>query len=104
MLLDKSEYWITPFTIQLLGEYVYELLQLLDRHINDKTIDNYERFTKENSKYWHQTESRMISYWNEYYRRQFPKIKEYLGMQIVYRIKKRTHMSSLPNAGQTLTK
>lgn len=87
-LLDKNEYWVTPFTIQLLGEYVYEILQVFDLHINDETIDNYERFVKENSKYWQQTESRMISYWNEYYRLQFPKLKNYLGRQIVERIKK----------------
>jgi len=31
----------------------------------------------------------MISYWNEYYRYKFPKLKEYLGFEIVDRIKKR---------------
>ncbi len=98
-LIDKNEYWVTPFTIQLLGEYVYEILQVLDKHINDKTIDNYERFARGNSKYWQQTESRMISYWNEYYRRQFPKLYDYLGLQIVDRIKKRTHNSTLQKAG-----
>ncbi len=103
-LIEKNEYWVTPFTIQLLGEYVYEILQVLDKHINDKTIDNYERFVKENSKYWQQTESRMISYWNEYYRRQFPKLKDYLGRYIVDRIKKRTYNSTLPKARQTSVK
>jgi len=87
-LIDKSEYWITPYTIQLLGEYVFEILEVLDRHINDKNIDNYKRFVKENPKYFQQTESRMISYWNAYYRRQkFPKLKDYIGYRIVNRIK-----------------
>lgn len=88
-LLDKNDYWIIPFTFQLLGEYVLEILEVLDKHINDKNIDNYQRFTKENPKYWQQTESRMISYWNEYYRRpKFPILNNYLGQQIVNRIKK----------------
>lgn len=89
-ILDKNEYWITPFTIQLLGEYVYEILQVLDKHINDKTLANYEQFIKENPKYWKQTESRMISYWNEHYRSQFPKLKDYIGQHIVDRMKNRT--------------
>jgi len=103
-LIAKNEHWVIPFTLQLLGEYVFEILHVLDKHINVKTIDNYERFTIENPKYWQQTESRMISYWNEYYRRQFPKLKVYLGRQIVDRIKKRTHNSTLPKAGQTSAK
>ena len=95
-LSDKTEYWVTPFTIGLLGEYVYEILQILDKQINDKTIGNYERFVKENSKYWQQTEHRMISYWNEYYRQQFPKLKDYLGQRLVERIKNQTRNLSLP--------
>lgn len=65
-LLEKTEYFITPFTFQLLGEYVMDILEVLNRHINEKTIDNYVKFAKENKKYWQQTESRMISYWNQY--------------------------------------
>lgn len=65
---------------------------VLDRHINDKTIDKYIRFIAENKRYWQQTESRMISYWNEYYRRpNFKKLNDYIGKQIVDKLKKRTH-------------
>ncbi len=87
-LLDSTEYFITPFTFQLLGEYVMEILEVLEKHINDKTIDNYINFIHENGKYWQQTESRIISYWNEYYRRpNFPKLKDYVGKLIVDKIK-----------------
>lgn len=51
-LVDSNENWIVPFTIQLLGEYVYEILEVLDEHINDKTLNNYKLFTDENPKYW----------------------------------------------------
>jgi hypothetical protein len=67
-LIDKTEFWIAPYLLQLLGEYVYEILEVLDKCINDKNIVNYKRFVKENPKYWQQTKSRMISYWNCYYR------------------------------------
>jgi len=91
LLSDNSEKWAIPFIIQLIGEYVYELLPIIDKQVNENTLDYYAEFVYENSKYWQQTESRMISYWNEYYRYRFPKLKEYLGFEIVNRIKKRTH-------------
>lgn len=98
-LIDKTDYFIVPFVFQLLGEYVMEILEVLQMHINPNT-DNYIKFINENQKYWSQTESRMISYWNEYYRRPMypnylpPKYatrKEYIGQQIVDRLKELTH-------------
>lgn len=88
-LLETREYWVIPYTIQLLGEYVYEILEVLDKHINEQNLGLYVKFTQENPRYWQQTESRMISYWNEYYRSRFPDLKKYIGLVIVKRIKKR---------------
>lgn len=93
-LVDKNDNWIIPFTMQLLGEYVFEILQVLDKHVNDKAIDSYVKFVRENPKYWKQTESRMISYWNEYYRRQYPNLENYLGRQLANRIKKSERMTA----------
>ena len=91
LLSNNSGKWTIPFVIQLIGEYVYELLPIIDKKINENTLDFYAEFREENPKYYQQTESRMISYWNEYYRHKFPKLKEYLGFRIIERIKKRTH-------------
>lgn len=77
--IENNEYWITPFTFQLLGEYVIEIIEVLDNQIDDNKLENYKRFANDNPKYYQQTESRMISYWNEYYRRKFPKLKLYIG-------------------------
>lgn len=107
-LVDMTDSFVIPYTLQLLGEYVMEILEVLNKHINDKTIDNYIHFITENKKYWQQTESRMISYWNEYYRRPMypnylpPKYetkREYIGQQIVDRLKKRTHNKSIAASG-----
>jgi len=87
-LVDNKEYWVLPFTFQLLGEYVFEVLEVLERHINDKNIENYIHFKLENPRYLQRTESRMISYWNEYYRRpRFPKLKDYIGKKLIDKIK-----------------
>ena len=85
--IENSEYWVTPFTFQLLGEYVIEILEVLDEQLDDNKLENYKRFVTENPKYYQQTQSRMISYWNEYYRRRFPKLKNYVGRIIFDQIK-----------------
>lgn len=87
-LVECGEIWLIPYTVQLLGEYVYEILQVIDEHVNSQTLNQYAVFAKTNPIYWLQTENRMISYWNEYYRRRFLKLKKYLGYEIVKRIKK----------------
>ena len=81
--------WILPYKLQLLGEYVMEILLELDKHINDKNIQQYKQLTLNNRKYWEQTKSRMGSYWNEYYRYpNYKKIKDYIGYKIMKRINK----------------
>ena len=89
-LKGTNFYWITPFTFQLLGEYVFEILQALDNQLDDLQLENYKRYAVENPKYWQQTESRMISYWNEYYRFKSPIIKNYIGRLIFDQIKIKT--------------
>jgi hypothetical protein len=72
-----------------------EILEVADKHINDKTINNYLKFFTENPKYRQQTESRMISYWDVYYRRKkYKKLNEYIGQQIFKRIKKSERTTS----------
>lgn len=91
-LLNSNKEFIIPFTIQLLGEYVFEILEVLEKHINESNLIFYKAFINDNPKYWQRTESRMTSYWDAYYRYKSPKLKEYLGYELVQKIKrKRTH-------------
>lgn len=87
-LIDKKQSFIIPFTFQLLGECVKEILMVVDDHINDETIDEYLRFIKENKKYAEQTQNRMVSYWDLYYRVEYPKRKRYIGQRVFDRLKK----------------
>lgn len=90
-LSNKQENWKTPFIVQLLGEYVYQLFPIIDKKVNEETLEFYQEFRRNNPKYWEQTESRVASYWNEYYKHKFPKLKDYLGTEIINRIKKQVH-------------
>ncbi len=85
-LPDEFEYFVVPYTMQLLGGYVIEIIEVLNKHLTEKNLANYKKFAAENPKYWLQTQSRVISYWDEYYRKKFPKITDYIGMEIVKRI------------------
>jgi len=85
--IEAGEYWITPFTFQLSGEYVFEILEVLYNQLDDNRLENYKRFAMENPGYFLRTERRMISYWNEYYRSKFPKLKGYLGTIFLDQIK-----------------
>ncbi len=85
-LLNKSDYFIIPFTFELLGEYLIEILEVLDKHITGENIYLYQRFIRDNPEYWWVTKCRIVSYWNQYYRFQFPKIKDYIGKSVVDRI------------------
>ena len=87
-LIDKKQSYIIPFTFQLLGECVKEILMVVDEHINEATINDYLLFMKENPKYAEQTKNRMISYWDLYYRAEYPKRKRYIGQRIFDRLKK----------------
>lgn len=89
LINNTNDYFVIPYIFQLLGEYVVEILKVVDRHINERTIDNYLKFFKENPKYRQQTESRMISYWDVYYRRtKHKRLNDYIGQQIFKRLKK----------------
>lgn len=88
-LLTSNSEFVIPFTIQLLGEYVFEILETLNNHLNESNLDLYHKFMKENPKYWQITESRVGSYWNVYYRYKFRKFKKYLGYEIIQKIKRK---------------
>ncbi len=89
LLKTELTYFMIPFIFQLLGEYVQEILKIIEPHINKKNHILFEQFILENPKYFQTTESRIISYWNEYYRHTQNKyFKDYIGSKIIVKLKK----------------
>jgi len=80
-IICSNHVWIPPFVVQLAGEYVIEILQVIQHHLS--TLDNsiYEQFFKMNPQFLTLTEQRVISYWNCYYRD--CRRDEYVGFQLV---------------------
>lgn len=85
-LIYSDQDWVVPFKIQLLGEYVFEIIKVLNENINEKNISLYQNFILENKEYWCKTKDRVISYWNVYYKQHFPERSGYPGFQIIKKL------------------
>ena len=84
-IVDSKNYWVTPFFVQLFGEYIYEIMEIFNEYLN-VNMDNCMKFIYENQEYWEKTKNRMISYWNEFYRGKYPEFNKYLGKEIIKKI------------------
>lgn len=82
----SNEYWITPFVVQLLGEYVREILEVVEKNLSDTLLDNIIRFIEENPKFFETTKSRIMSYWNCYYRSRISNKETYVGFRILTKL------------------
>lgn len=81
--IQFSEPWVVPFVIQLLGEYVIEILQDVWNGVSRLKIKAYSDFVEENPQFMELTRYRIVSYWDVYYRREIPKICDYVGWRIL---------------------
>lgn len=92
-IIKSDEYWIAPFVFQLLGEYVVQILNVVEENLSPSLIKNLSNFVAENPEFYNLTKSRVISYWNVYYRNTFPKIEDYVGYKILSKIE--NHQSQI---------
>lgn len=82
-LLAASEDWVAPFVIQLVGEYVVEIIDVIVHRMDDLLNERYIRFAADNPHFIALTKRRVISYWNEYYRYRFPRFADYPGFKVM---------------------
>lgn len=87
-LLGDQRSWTAPFIITLIGEYVIEIIEAVESGIKDEDVFLYKKFIDENPIFWEKTKARIISYWNEYYRKSFKYKHDYPAMKIVRIIEK----------------
>lgn len=79
--------WLISYIAALIGEYVIEILNDIDQRIKEIDPDVIRKFCGQNPTFMKTTESRVISYWNEYYRNRFPDKRNYVGIRILEYIK-----------------
>lgn len=75
--------WIPPYVLRLLGEYVIEILEVIEKNLPKLNTDIYRAFLASNQAFYKKTKQRMISYWDCYYRGRYPDRNKYIGSKIV---------------------
>jgi hypothetical protein len=67
-IIGLRDGWIPCFVVPLVGEYVVEILRLIQENLTCLETDIYADFVHANPEFLELTEQRVISYWNCYYR------------------------------------
>ncbi|MEH6942647.1 hypothetical protein V7014_12490 [Bacillus sp. JJ722] len=84
--VPNIEKWVLPYILRLTGEYVVEILEEINRHmdiINNRTLYS---FINDNPKFYMRIKSRVASYWDCHYRQKYPNKEEYVGFRILQSI------------------
>lgn len=71
--------WAIPYVLKVCDEYVVEILELVYHCIKNTDTAIYEHTYSINPEQLRLGYQRVISYWNEYYRRQYPSFNDYVG-------------------------
>ncbi len=67
-VISSPHDWVPPYVVQILGEYVIEIINVVSENIGYLSQEIYARFVTENPAFMTLTRHRAISYWNCYFR------------------------------------
>lgn len=82
-LLDMPfEQWAIPFIVKLCDEYVLEIVEIIYDKLKERDNTDIQSFCLRNKVSISKSYSRMISYWNEYYRGYEFDFKKYIGRKL----------------------
>ncbi|MGW4091529.1 hypothetical protein [Nocardia sp. NPDC004750] len=87
-IIDATDPWIIPFVVQLVGEYVLDIVVTIQQGLTDldhpHTLHHqaYGRFSATNPHFIRLTSQRVASYWNCYYRHRYTH-RDYPGRLLI---------------------
>lgn len=76
--------WAIPYILKICDEYVVEILELIYRNLKGRDTTRFKEICKINFQRFRYGHSRMISYWNVFYRNICPNYRNYVG-RILYK-------------------
>ncbi|MFK0149342.1 hypothetical protein ACIQUZ_30110 [Streptomyces griseus] len=88
-IVASGEPWVVPFVVQLVGEYVLEIIEAIGRGLPGLAVPGsaqrrlYGEFIARNPAFFARTERRVVSYWSCYYRRTYGAFGTYPGNVLV---------------------
>ncbi|AMJ65567.1 hypothetical protein [Hymenobacter sp. PAMC 26628] len=86
LLAGPVEALAMPFVFSLLGDYVKEILEVLEANLTLELLNGYVGLIRENPRFWQRTQGRVASYWDVYYRgrhRGGTPFRQYVGARLV---------------------
>ena len=81
LLMDYKE-WAIPYIVKICDEYVIEIVEMTYDILKNQDTASFKSFCNENKKELCKSYSRMISYWNEYYRHRYSDFQQYVGTKV----------------------
>lgn len=85
-LLSSEESWLTPYIVQLAGEYVVEIAEDVAHGIVLRDSSLLATFARENPDYLVTLGQRITSYWDCYHREAYPSTNDYPGSKVLARL------------------
>lgn len=82
-LLKDETPWLTPYMVQLAGEYVVEIAEDVANTFVERDPASLQPFASENPAYLATLERRVTSYWSCYYRTAYPERRCYPGARVM---------------------
>ncbi|WP_075025745.1 hypothetical protein [Streptomyces mirabilis] len=88
-IVSSADPWVVPFVVQLVGEYVLEILVDICDELRDLGAAGdglrlaYGEFIVANPAFFARTQRRVVSYWSCYYRTAFQSFRGYPGCTLL---------------------
>ncbi|MDI6409623.1 hypothetical protein QLX52_12340 [Streptomyces albus] len=88
-VVGSADPWVIPFVVQLVGEYVVEILVVIRDELRDLATPGsrrrlaYGQFLVDNPAFFARTQRRVVSYWNCYYRGTYASFGGYPGCTVL---------------------
>jgi hypothetical protein len=80
--------WVAPFVIQLLGEYVIQIVNVITEALPHVNRTTYGEFVRTNPRFLATTKRRATSYWDCYYRHHYSRLGEYPALLVIEQMEK----------------
>ncbi len=80
--------WVVPFIVQLVGEYVIEIVEVIATALPQVNPLQFSEFVRENPRFMATTKRRVTSYWDCYHRRRFPTLQSYPAFKVLEAIER----------------
>lgn len=88
-VIASTDPWVVPFVLQLVGEYVLEVLVVIREGLRELAVPGsdrqlaYGRFIQDNLAYFDRIQRQVTSYWNCYYRTAYASFQGYPGCTLL---------------------